>query len=115
MIGEVLRRVVITHCVNIKMKIDRVLYKLSEIIEFQVQIEQIYWVSSSCLVSHKTIRFKLKDAEQSLDKFVKSYLRIILGMKFHQTSSIDIIITLYYVDRYEVGSDESAGQKTIKI
>jgi len=36
-------------------------------------------------------------------------------MKFHQTSSIDIIITLYYVDRYEVGSDESAGQKTIKI
>jgi len=88
------------------MKIDRVLYKLSEIIEFQVQIEQIYWVSSSCLVSHKTIRFKLKDAEQSLDKF---------GMKFHQTSSIDIIITLYYVDRYEVGSDESAGQKTIKI
>jgi len=58
-----LRRVVITHCVNIKMKIDRVLYKLSEIIEFQVQIEQIYWVSSSCLVSHKTIRFKLKDAE----------------------------------------------------
>lgn len=69
---------------EVKMKIDRVLYKLSEIIEFQVQIEQIYWVSSSCLVSHKTIRFKLKDAEQSLgheissDKFDRYHHHVVL-------------------------------------